>query len=153
MKLYNSIPSQFKPPIGSAQLQYVKYFDGELCLWLSEIISTSLDSMMKDSIEVEVHLVTTREKKRDKGEWRREEGERKVDKELEKPSTSRSQEARIDTMLRTMERMMERLLVDGRPPPRETKNKKIGISMLEGLKLPKIGRGVFPIQWLDLHSK
>ena len=42
---------------------------------------------MKDAIEVEVKLVAARKKKRDEGEWRREEGERKVDKELEGPST------------------------------------------------------------------
>ena len=54
---------------------------------------------MKDTIEVEVDLVATRQKKRDEGEWRREEGERKVDKELEGPSTLSSQDAIIDTML------------------------------------------------------
>ena len=55
--------------------------------------------MMKDTIEVEVDLVAARKKKRDEGEWRREEGEQKVDKELEGPSTLSLQEARIDTML------------------------------------------------------
>ena len=54
---------------------------------------------MKDTIEVEVNLVVARKKKRDEGEWIREEGERKVDKELKGPSTSSLQEARIDTML------------------------------------------------------
>ena len=54
---------------------------------------------MKDTIEVEVNLVVVRKNKRDDGEWRREEGERKVDKELEGPSTSSLKEARIDTML------------------------------------------------------
>ena len=75
--------------------------------------------MMKDTIEAEVKLVVATKKKRDEAEWRREERERKVDKELENPSTLSSQEAIIDTMLRTTERMMERLLVDDRPPPRE----------------------------------
>ena len=73
---------------------------------------------------MEVKLVSTREKKRDEGEWRREERERKVDKELERPSTLSSQEAIIDTMLRTMERMMERIFVDGKPPPRENKEQR-----------------------------
>ena len=83
--------------------------------------------MMKDTIEVEVDLVTARNKKRDDEEWRREEGERKVDKDLEGPSTSILQEARIDTMLWTMERMMERISVDERPPPKENQEQKIGI--------------------------
>ena len=43
---------------------------------------------MKDTIEVEVDLVAARNKQRDDGESRREEGERKVDKELEHTSTS-----------------------------------------------------------------
>ena len=76
-------------------------------------------SMMKDTIEVEVKLVTARKKKRDEGEWRREEVEQKVDKELDQPSTLSSQEDRIETILRTMDRMMERLSVDGIPPSRE----------------------------------
>ena len=80
--------------------------------------------MMKDTIEVEVKLVTARKKKRDEAEWRREERERKVDKELEHPSTLSSKEAIIDTMLRTMEIMMERLLVDDRPPPRENQEQR-----------------------------
>ena len=58
--------------------------------------------MMKETIEVDVKLVTTRKKKRDEGEWRREERKKKVDKELEHPSTSSSQEAIIETMLRTI---------------------------------------------------
>ena len=73
---------------------------------------------------MEVDLVTARNKKRDDGEWRREEGERKVDKELEGPSTLSLQEARIDTMLWTMERMIERISVDGRPSPRENQEQK-----------------------------
>ena len=79
---------------------------------------------MKDAIELEVNLVAARKKKRYEGEGIREEGERKVHKEMEHPSTSKLQEDRIDTMLRTMERMMERLSMDGRPPPRENQEQK-----------------------------
>ena len=35
-----------------------------------------MESMMKYAIEVEVNLTATRMKKRDEGEWRREEGKR-----------------------------------------------------------------------------
>ena len=75
MKVYNFIPAQFKPPIGSVQLQYVEAFDGEISLWLSERISSSLEAMMEYAIEVEVNMISARKKKRDEGEWRREEGE------------------------------------------------------------------------------
>ena len=66
-----------------------------------------------------MNLVIARKNKIDEGEWKREEGEQKVDKDLENPSIASSQEDRIDTRLRRMERMMERLLVHGIPPPRE----------------------------------
>ena len=72
MKVYNSIPSQYKPPIGSAQLYYVEAFDSEFTLWLSERRSTSLADMMEDNIEAEVNLNAARKKKRDEVEWRRE---------------------------------------------------------------------------------
>ena len=68
MKVYNDIPSQFMPPIGSIQLQYVEAFDSEFTLWLCERRSTSLGTMMKDVVEVEVNLNATRNKKRDEGE-------------------------------------------------------------------------------------
>ena len=141
LNLYNSIPAQLKPPIGSAQLQYVEYFDSDFTLCLSERRSTSLEAMMKDAIEMEVNLSAARKNRRDEGEWirdegegrreegewRREEGERgerRKDKELEQPSTSSSQEAIIDMMLIAIERMMERLFVDGRPPPRENQEQQ-----------------------------
>ena len=76
MKVYNSITAQFKPPIGSAQLQYVEAFDNEFTLWLSERILASLAAMMKDAKEVEVNLKASRKKKIDEGEWKREDGER-----------------------------------------------------------------------------
>ena len=77
MKVYNSIPSQYKPPIGSAQLYYVEAFDSEFTLWLRKRRSTSVEAMMKDVIEVDANLTAARKKKRDEGKWRREEGERR----------------------------------------------------------------------------
>ena len=83
-----------------------------------------MEAMMKDAIEVEVNLIFTGKKKKDEGEGRREEGERRNDKKLEQPSTSSSQGARIDTMLSTIEMIMERLFVDGMPPPRENQEQQ-----------------------------
>ena len=81
MKVYNSIPAQFKPPTSFAQLQYSEAFDSEFTLWLSERRSTSLVAVMKYSIEVEVSLTTARKKKemRENGDRRREEGELRRD--------------------------------------------------------------------------
>ena len=100
MRVYNSIP----PPI-SSQIQYAKSFYNKFTLWLSERISASLVDMMNDAIEVEINLSVAKEK-------RREEGERREDKEHEKTSSSNSQEARVDMMMKIMENLMERLTMD-----------------------------------------
>ena len=65
MKVYHTIPSQFRPPLGSAQLQYAEAFDSEFTLWLGERKSTSLADMMNDPIEVDIKLIYSREKRRE----------------------------------------------------------------------------------------
>ena len=66
---------------------------------------------MKDGIEVEINLTTTKEKTI-------EEGERRKDKYREQPSSSDSQEARMDVLMKIVENLMERLAMDNRPPPK-----------------------------------
>ena len=90
MKIYNVVPSQFKPPLGYSQLQYGEAFDSKFTLLLSERRLASLVDMKKYAIEVEVNLTATRNKKRDEGEWRREEGYRRKYKEPEQPFSSNS---------------------------------------------------------------
>ena len=68
--------------------------------------------MMNDSIELEINLIVSKEK-------RGEEGHRRKDKDPEKPSYSNSEETIMDMMMKIMETLMERLTVDNRPPPRE----------------------------------
>ena len=118
MKVYNAIPAQFKPPPGSTQLQYVEAFDSEFTLLLCERKPASLADMMNEVVEVEVNLTSARRKKVEEGEWRRG-GARKREKEAKQPSTSNSQEARDNMLVKTLEKMMERLAVDGRPRHRE----------------------------------
>ena len=105
MKVYNAILAQFKPLSGASQLQYVEAFNSEFTLLLSERRSTSLADMMKDSIEVEVNLIDSIKKRRDEGEWRIKEGDRRKDKDLEQPSSSSSQEDIIDTMMKSIQRL------------------------------------------------
>ena len=54
MKIYNAIPTQFKPPPSSSQLLYVEAFDSEFTLWLSEIKLTSLVDMMRKGEKREI---------------------------------------------------------------------------------------------------
>ena len=79
--------------------------------------------MMNEAVEVEVNLMSARRKKIEEGEWRREENTRKRENESEQPSTSNSQEAWDNMLVKTLEKMMERLAVDGRPPHREQQNR------------------------------
>ena len=55
MKVYNSIPTEVKPPPGASQLRYVDSFDNEFSLLLRERRYNTLDDMMSDAIEVEVN--------------------------------------------------------------------------------------------------
>ena len=52
MKVYNSIPTEVKPPLGATQIQYVDSFDGEFALLIREIRSNTLNDRMSDAIEV-----------------------------------------------------------------------------------------------------
>ena len=74
---------------------------------------------MNDAIEVEINLAAAREK-------RREEGERRKEKYPTQPSSSNSQEARMDMMMKIMEKMMERLTMENIPPPREEQEQQNG---------------------------
>jgi hypothetical protein len=59
MKVYNSIPTEVKPPPRVAQLRYVYSFDSDFSLFLREIRSNTLNDMMSDAIEVEVNLMAS----------------------------------------------------------------------------------------------
>jgi hypothetical protein len=59
MRVYNSIPTEVKPPPGASQLQYADYFESDFALLLREIRSNTLDDMMSDTIEVEVNLMAS----------------------------------------------------------------------------------------------
>ena len=91
---------------------------------MSERRTTSLADMMKYAIKVEVNLTVSRKKKRDEGEWRREEGDRRKEKEPEQHSSSNSQDSRMDMMMKTMEKLMEIFSIDNRPAPRENKERQ-----------------------------
>ena len=78
--------------------------------------------MMNEAVEVEVNLTLARWKKIEEGEWRREEGTRKREKEVEQPSASHNQETQDSMIVETLEKMMERLPVDSRPTRREQQN-------------------------------
>ena len=59
MKLYNSIPTDIKPPIGASKLHYADAFDSDFALLLREIKSATLPDMLKDDVEVEANLMAS----------------------------------------------------------------------------------------------
>ena len=78
--------------------------------------------MMNEAFEVEVNLMSARRMKVEEGEWRREEGARKKEKETKQPFASYSQKTWDNMIVKTLLKMMERLTVDSRPPHREQQN-------------------------------
>ena len=63
MRTYDSIPIDFKPPLGVAKLHYVDAFRSDFTLLLREIRYVSLTDMMDDAIEVEVNLLASNKTK------------------------------------------------------------------------------------------
>jgi hypothetical protein len=112
MKVYNSIPTEVKPPPRASQLRYANYFDSEFALLLRERRSNSLDDMMSDAIEVEVNLMASGKIKYN--------SDRDINKVQykEQPSTSQSSDERFQLMMKTVERLMERMSLDNKPNTR-----------------------------------
>jgi hypothetical protein len=100
MKVYNSIPIEVKPPLGTTQLQYVDSFDIDFALLLRERRSNTLDDMMIDAIEVEVNLMASGKIKHNPNR-----DVKNVQGEAQ-PSMSQSLDAEFDLMMKTMERLM-----------------------------------------------
>jgi hypothetical protein len=113
MKVYNSIPTEVKPPPGAAQLRYVDSFDSDFALLLRERRSNTLDDMMSDAIEVEVNLMASGKIKHNPDR-----DVKKVQGEAQ-PSTSQSSDEKFDLMMKTMERLMERMSLENKPATRD----------------------------------
>jgi hypothetical protein len=113
IKVYNSIPSEVKPPPRAAQLRYVDSFESDFALLLRERRSTSLDDMMSDAIEVEVNLMASGNIKYN--------SDRDMNKVQDKaqPSTSQSSEERFELMMKTMEKIMEMMPLYNNPNTKE----------------------------------
>jgi hypothetical protein len=113
MKVYNSIPTEVKPPPRDAQLRYDDSFEIDFSLLLREIRSNSLDDMMSDAIEVELNLMASRKIKYNSNIH--------INKVQDKaqPLTSQSSEERFELMMKTMEKLMENMSLENNPNTRE----------------------------------
>ena len=58
IKVYNSIPTEVKPPLRVARVRYVNSFESDFAFLLRERTSTFLHDMMNDAIEFEVNLMS-----------------------------------------------------------------------------------------------
>ena len=57
MRVYNSIPTNIKPLVGSTKLHYVDTFAGDFALLLRERKSASLPAMFQYALEVEADMM------------------------------------------------------------------------------------------------
>jgi hypothetical protein len=117
--MYNSIPSDLKPPPGASQLQYVDAFDSDFALLLRKRRSTTLTDMMNDETKVEVNLMAFGKMKQ------RMETYKKKIKEEYQLSTSQSSNVKLYMMLKTMEKLVEKLYFDNKPKNREQQERQI----------------------------
>jgi hypothetical protein len=60
VKVYNSIPTEVKPPPRAAQIRHSDSFESDFDFLLRERGSTSLDYIMRYEIEVELNLMASR---------------------------------------------------------------------------------------------
>jgi len=113
MEVYNSIPTEVKPPPGASQLRYDDSFDSEFALLLRERRSNTLDDMMSETIEVEVNMMASGKIKHN------------IDKSVKKvqgeakPFISQSSDEKFDLMMKTMERLMKRKFVENKPATKD----------------------------------
>jgi hypothetical protein len=113
MKVYKSIPTEFKPPLGAAQLRYADSFDIEFVLLLREIIYNTLGLMMRYAIEVEVNpMVLGNIKQNFDRNGKKPQGDTQL-------SMSRSSDESFDLMMKTMDNLMERMSMENKPATRE----------------------------------
>jgi len=108
MKVYTSIPVEFRPPPGVVQLRYVDSFDNDFTLLLRERRTTNLDTIMRNTIEVEVNMMVSRKIKH-----RFNRGDKRPQGDVQ-PSTSRFIDDKFNLMMRTMEKIMEKMSVGNR---------------------------------------
>jgi len=113
MKVYNSIPAEFHPPLEVAQLRYVNSFNNDFAMLLRERRSENLDAIMSNAIEVEVNMMVS-----GKIRQRFNRGDKKPQGDMQ-PLTSRSTDDKFELMMRTMEKLMEKMYVGNRPAARE----------------------------------
>ena len=114
MRVYNSIPTDIKPLVGSAKLHYVDAFDGDFALLLRERKLVSLPTMFQGSLEVEANMMAS-------GKIKQRVETRKV-REEHVPSTSvvaSSSDMKFEMTMNTMEKLIYRLTMENRAMNRE----------------------------------
>ena len=113
MRVYNSIPADIKPLVGTAKLHYVDdSFDNDFALLLRERKSMSLPVVFKDALELEANMMASGNINQ-----KVEIDKRKV-REESVPSTSAASspnDVKLKIMIKTMEILMDMMIVDNIP--------------------------------------
>ncbi len=99
MKIYQSIPPLYKPPLGAAQLHYAYAFENDFSLFLRERKSKTLTDMMNDPIEVKITMISSGKLKQ----------KIETEKRKDQSSTSQNSYVRLETMMGTMDNFFENI--------------------------------------------
>jgi hypothetical protein len=91
-KVYHAIPTDIRPPPGSAHLHYPDAFDPEMTFQLRERNTASLEEMQSIAVDVETNLLIKRSKLKDK--------------EMEQLKSS---EAKLQILASAMEKLMQKI--------------------------------------------
>jgi hypothetical protein len=93
-KVYHAIPTNIRPPPGSAHLYYPDAFDPEMTFQLRERNTTSLEEMQSIVVDVEINLLIKKSQLKDK--------------EMEQLKSS---EAKLEILASAMEKLMQKISI------------------------------------------
>ena len=128
MRVYNSIPTDTNPLVGTVKLHYTDAFESDFALLLRERKSTSIPDMFKYALEVEANMMACGRMKH-----KIEADKRKISEEIV-PSTSAaasSSDIKFEMILKEMEKMLDKLTIDNKLLNREQNEPQIKIRTSE----------------------
>ena len=110
--IYNSLPTDCKPPEGMAKLHFAEAFDDEFALFLRERRSPTLAQMMSDAVEVEINMISSK-----RGRYKVDPREQRKPKE--EPQASTSADPKFDSLMKVMEKLVDKLSIREKPHARD----------------------------------
>ena len=102
--IYNSLPTDCKPPEGMAKLHFAEAFDNEFTLFLRERRSQTVAQMMSDVVEMEINMMPYK-----RGRYKVDQREQRKPKE--EPQASTSSDPKFDSLMKAMEKLIDKFYI------------------------------------------